>query len=953
MISPEIVEPVRRSVGRGEAIPRALAGASSSRSARKRPMTRRILASSSWLGSSVRFMTGRGVETPAGATRSRPWRGLSCRVRSLGSDAFSNFLGTVETAASRVGDQQRNVVRLGARAHAGEPDEILERFLEWVTDVGLEPYSAQEEALLEIMSGQHVILNTPTGSGKSLVALGMHFKAMCEGKRSFYTSPIKALVSEKFFELCAELGAEHVGMLTGDASINRDAPIVCCTAEVLANIALREGAYAHVDYVVMDEFHYYSDVDRGIAWQIPLITLPHVAFLLMSATLGDVSAFVEGIEKFTRRKVSVVRNAERPVPLDFAYRETPIHESIADLSQEGKAPIYVVNFTQREAAEQAQSLTSVNVCTKEEKQAIMAAIGGFRFDTGYGKDVRRFLQHGVGIHHAGLLPKYRTLVERLSQKGLLKIISGTDTLGVGVNVPIRTVLFSKLCKFDGQKVRILSVRDFKQIGGRAGRKGFDTRGSVVAQAPEHVIENKRLEQKATASGKKKFVRRKPPERGYVPWDASTFDTLITSEPEPLESQFSISHHLLLSVMKREIDASQRHGGYGRIVELIARSYEREAQKKRHRRHAAMLFRELRAAGVVEIVPHAVKTRSAVRVAEGLQRDFSLHHTLSLFLLVALDHLDPAAPTYALDVLTLVESILENPQAVLVRQLDKVKGELVAKLKAEGMEYEQRMEELERADIPKPLEEFTYRVFDAFRSKHPWVRGENVRPKSVARDMFEKFASFNEYVSEYGLARSEGVLLRYLTQAYKALVQTVPDTFKDEAVQDIEAFLRATLARVDSSLVTEWERMVAGGPVEDVETLVEPPPVDPAADARAFAARLRAEMHAIVKAMADGAFDEAEAATRAGDDPWTADRFEAAVNEFAQEHGRLRCDHESRLSSFTRIHEQSPRVWIVQQTLLGPEGETEWMVEAEVDLPKPTKDAPVPDGPFVRVTRVGV
>ncbi len=848
--------------------------------------------------------------------------------------------------------QQGNPVRLGAHVAAGDPDAVLERFLAWVSDVGLTPYAAQEEALLELMAGQHVILNTPTGSGKSLVALAVHFKALCEGKRSFYTSPIKALVSEKFFDLCDELGAENVGMLTGDASINRDAPIVCCTAEVLANMALREGAYAPIDYVVMDEFHYYSDPDRGMAWQIPLLTLPEVTFLLMSATLGDVSVFEDGIARMTGRSVSVIRNAERPVPLDFEYRETPIHETIADLAQEGRAPIYVVNFTQREAAEQAQSLTSVNVCTKEEKQQIAAAIGGFRFDTAYGRDVRRFLGHGIGIHHAGLLPKYRTLVERLSQKGLLKIISGTDTLGVGVNVPIRTVLFSKLCKFDGQKVRILSVRDFKQIGGRAGRKGFDTRGSVVAQAPEHVIENKRLEQKAAGSGKKKFVRRKPPERGYVPWDESTFRTLIESEPEPLESVFTITHHLLLSVMKREIDASKRHGGYARIVELIARSYERPAQKHRHRRTAAMLFRELRAAGVIEIVPRVVQGRNAVRIAEGLQRDFSLHHTLSLFLLEALEHLDPEAPGYALEVLTLVESILENPHAVLRRQLDKAKGDLVAKLKADGVEYEQRMEELERVDFPKPSQDFIYGLFDAFRAKHPWVAGENVRPKSIARDMYEKYASFNEYVAEYGLARSEGVLLRYLTQAYKALVQSVPETFKDEGVRDIEAFLRATLARVDSSLVTEWERMVAGGPVEAVEMLVEPPPVDPAADARAFAARLRAEMQAIVKALADGAFEEAEAATRAGEDPWTAERFEAALESFVQEHGALRFDHAARLAEHTHVRQQSPRVWIVQQTLLSAEGPTDWAVEAEVDLPKPTKEHPVPDGPLVRVTRIG-
>jgi superfamily II RNA helicase len=168
-----------------------------------------------------------------------------------------------------------------------EPDRILDLFLEWATEAGFELYPAQEEALLELYAGRHVILNTPTGSGKSLVALGLHFKGVCERRASIYTSPIKALASEKFFALCDAFGAERVGMLTGDASINPDAPIICCTAEVLANRVLRDPE-PDLPYVVMDEFHYYSDRARGVAWQIPLISLPHTRFLLMSATLGDV-----------------------------------------------------------------------------------------------------------------------------------------------------------------------------------------------------------------------------------------------------------------------------------------------------------------------------------------------------------------------------------------------------------------------------------------------------------------------------------------------------------------------------------------------------------------------------------------------------------------------------------------------------------------------------------------
>lgn len=820
-------------------------------------------------------------------------------------------------------------------------DEILERFLTWVGQRGLELYPAQEEAILEVMGGQHVILATPTGSGKSLVAIAMHFRAMCLGRKSAYTSPIKALVSEKFFDLCKQLGASNVGMMTGDASINPRAPVLCCTAEILANQALRSAEQTPVDDVVMDEFHYYSDADRGMAWQLPLLTMPHATFLLMSATLGDVSDFERKIEEFTGRPVALVSSTDRPVPLELEYRETPLHETITDLTSQDRAPIYVVNFTQREAAEQAQSLTSVNLCTKEEKKAISAAIGGFRFDTHYGKDIRRYLHHGIGLHHAGLLPKYRTLVERLAQRGHLKIISGTDTLGVGVNVPIRSVLFTKLCKFDGEKVRILAVRDFKQISGRAGRKGFDDRGWVVAQAPEHVIENKKLEAKAAAGkgNKKKFVRKKPPERGYVPWDESTFTKLIESDSEALESRFTVTHGMLLTMLDREFNVDKPDGGYRRLIEIIGRSYERAGAQTRHRRTAAQLFRHLRAVGIVDFEHPQGWPRRCVRVSPALQKDFSLNHTLSLYLLNALDQLDPEAPDYALDVLSLVESVLENPRAVLMGQLNFVKGELVARLKAEGMEYDQRMEELEKADYPKPGAEFIYATFDAFRVTHPWVRGENVSPKSIARDMVERFMSFNEYIKQYGLGRSEGVLLRYLSQAYRTLVQNVPRSYRTDDMEDIIASLRATLARVDSSLVSEWERMVAGGDVDEVaevdEETAEPEPYDLAKDARALAARVRAEMHAVVKALAMEDYEEALGGLADDpDDAWSVLRLEAAMEPVREEEGSLSFDAQARAPSLTTITSKGERQWAVEYTFVGAQGPSPWRLQAEVDLRAP-------------------
>ncbi|CAN5158061.1 hypothetical protein BH09MYX1_BH09MYX1_06920 [soil metagenome] len=560
-------------------------------------------------------------------------------------------------------------------------DTILEHFLAYVEAAGLTLYPAQEEAILELVSGKNVILATPTGSGKSLVAEALHFISLAKGQRSIYTCPIKALASEKFFTLSRELGPENVGLMTGDAGVNRDAPIICCTAEILSNMALRDGKNADVDNVVMDEFHYYADRGRGVAWQIPLIELPNARFLLMSATLGNTEPFEEYLTQLTGLPTAVVRSSHRPVPLDFTYRETPLHETVADLVNKGKSPIYIVGFTQRACAEEAQNLMSVDFSTKEEKKAITEALYGVRFDSPYGKDFQRFLRHGVGLHHAGLLPKYRLTVEKLAQRGLLKIICGTDTLGVGVNVPIRTVVFTKLCKYDGEKTAILSVRDFLQISGRAGRKGFDDQGSVVAQAPEHVIENLRLEAKAGSDPvkKKRIVKKKPPERGYVHWDKSTFDRLCTAPPEPLVSRFQVSHGMIVNVLQRE------GGGCLALGRLIKRSHERPVDKKRHGKTAFAMFKSLVDAEIVQIETDDEGHRRVVLHGD-LQREFSLNQTLSLYLLDAIEHLDRESPSYALDLLTLVESILESPDLVLQKQLDHLKTEKMGEMKAAGVEY---------------------------------------------------------------------------------------------------------------------------------------------------------------------------------------------------------------------------------------------------------------------------
>ncbi|GMU61440.1 MAG: DEAD/DEAH box helicase [Myxococcaceae bacterium] len=819
---------------------------------------------------------------------------------------------------------------LPAKGSRLSADEVLDRFVTYVSGTGLTLYPAQEEAILELLGGKHVVLATPTGSGKSLVALALHFMAMAEGKTSFYTCPIKALVNEKFFALCDAFGAEAVGMMTGDAAINRDAPILCCTAEILSNLSIRQQRQ-FADVVVMDEFHYYGDKDRGVAWQVPLLSLPDTQFLLMSATLGDTSAIAQSVFDITKREVVEVRSAQRPVPLEFRYAESPLHETVQDLLHENRAPIYLVNFTQRSAAEQAQNLMSVDVCTKEEKQKLKEALAGARFDTPFGKDLKRLLLHGLGLHHAGLLPKYRRTVERLSQQGMLKVISGTDTLGVGVNIPIRTVLFTQLCKFDGEKSIILPVRDFQQIAGRAGRKGFDDQGYVVAQAPAHVIENARLAQKK-AEGKRNVTLQKPPQKGYVHWDKSTFERLTVSQPEKLESRFTVTHALLVNLLQAYQDAST--SGYRRLVELVALSHTSAVIKGRLLKHARALFRSLVGAGVVQVAKKTPTMPAHVKVAEGLQKEFSLNHTLSLFLLEVLPKLDPTLETYAVDVLTLVESILESPDAVLYAQRDRAKDEKIRELKAQGVEYEQRMIELEKVDYPKPNAEFIYGTFDEFAAKHPWVGHENIRPKAVARELFEKCQTFNEFVKEYGVQRSEGVLLRYLSDVYKTVVQNVPESARTEALEDIAAYLLTTLKHTDSSLLEEWEAMRYG---RQLGLVVKPgeeaprPRRDLAKDEKGLKARVRAELHQLVRLLAKKDYEEVMEQLPPESELLDAKALEAALAPYWAEHPSLDVTPRARQPVLTQLSLVEPRLWTVRHALIDPKGEQDWYLEGVVDL----------------------
>ena len=809
------------------------------------------------------------------------------------------------------------------RATGDDPDELFASFAAWADECGTPLYPAQQDALIELLGGANVILATPTGSGKSLVATGAQYAALAAGARSYYTAPIKALVSEKFFALCAVFGGGNVGMLTGDAAVNADAPIIACTAEILANIALREGAQADIGLVVMDEFHFYGDPDRGWAWQVPLLELPRAQFLLMSATLGDVTFLREDLTRRTGRPTALIANAERPVPLYYSYATTPMHETIAELLDTKQSPVYVVHFTQQSALERAQALMSVNVCTKDEKAAIAELIGAFRFTTAFGSTLSRLVRHGIGVHHAGMLPKYRRLVEQLAQAGLLKVICGTDTLGVGINVPIRTVVFSALSKYDGTRSRLLNAREFHQIAGRAGRAGYDTAGTVIVQAPDHEVENLKAFAKVADDPKKrrKLVRRKVPE-GMVPWSEATMTRLVEATPEPLTSNMRVSTAMILDVVDRPGDP------FIAMRRLLTDNHEPRKRQLTHIREAVGIARSLLQAGVLERLAEPEADGRRYRLTVDLPADFALNQPLSTFALAAIDALDPASETPALDVVSVIEATIEDPRQILAAQLKKARGEAVAQMKAEGIEYEERIALLDDVTYPKPLEELLRHIYAVYLQSNPWAADGQLSPKSVVREMWERAMTFREYISVYGLVRSEGAVLRYLSDVFKALRSGVPAAARTEELTDLVEWLGELVRQVDSSLLDEWEQLTSPDQPLDAPVAVPARPRPLTGNERAFTAMVRNALFRRVELFARRRWNDlGELDSGSG---WTAQRWEQVIADYFTEHDDVGTGADARGPALLII-DRGPTLWRVRQILDDPAGDHDWGIEVEVDL----------------------
>ncbi|WP_048772859.1 DEAD/DEAH box helicase [Cellulomonas flavigena] len=880
----------------------------------------------------------------------------------------------------------------------GDDDALYEAFMSWAASTGRRLYPHQEEALVEILAGNHVIAATPTGSGKSMIALAAHFTSMAHGGRSYYTAPLKALVSEKFFDLVSLFGADNVGMVTGDVSLNADAPIVCCTAEILANQSLREGPSLDADMVVMDEFHFYGDRQRGWAWQVPLLELTAPQVVAMSATLGDTSHFERSWKERTGRDVALVDDAERPVPLEFDYVVDRLPDTVERLLGEGRWPVYIVHFSQRDAVATAQSFDRSSLISADQKKEIAAQLAGVSFTKGFGQTLKSLLAQGIGVHHAGMLPRYRRLVERLTQAGLLPIVCGTDTLGVGINVPIRTVLMTSLVKYDGRRIRHVSAREFHQIAGRAGRAGFDTVGFVRVLAPEHEVESARERARLSAAQeaardareakrarKKSAKKRKGPEAGEVSWTRSTFDRLVEAAPEKLTSRFEMTHAMVLNVLAGAPAAGRDPGEH--LVWLARNNDDPVSDRNPHLRRLGEIYTSMKQAGVVEHVSSSRASASGeprLRAATDLPDDFALNQPLSPFALAALELLDPGSPTFALDVVSVIESVLEDPRPLLFAQEKAARAEAVAAMKAEGLEYEERMAALEDVTWPRPLASLLGDAFAVYVRANPWIGDQEISPKSVVREMIENALTFTGIVGRYDVGRSEGIVLRYLTDAYRALRQIVPDELMTEELRAIISWLSALIRAVDSSLLDEWEAMSTGQALPASEGdgtqgtelafgADEDGTVAFSANRHAFRTAIRRALFERVEAMSRddvGALARLDEACRTPiASPWGEEEWDGVLERYWAEHEWIGIDQRARATSLCALNEAPTRedvlelapaaapsaamraqaarieelsetvddapagsLWLATQTLVDPEEDMDWRIVALVDVP---------------------
>jgi hypothetical protein len=692
----------------------------------------------------------------------------------------------------------------------------------------LEPYPVQEQAIREIMAGKSVLVSVPTGTGKTIMAKAAIFSAMERGKTAIYTTPLRALTEEKYRELCDDFGPGWVGMATGDFKINREAPIQVEVAEILWNRIVSEKNVAPADVVIMDEGHYFNDNERGYVWEQSMIGLdPRSQLVVLSATVGHPERFCHWVELTRRQSMTLVESRERKVPLVHEYREEFLIDTVKDLAHKGEVPAVVFVFGRELCFEVARLLKSCRRFTTDEERAkIEAACDEALLPSGASKELKPLLAHGIGIHHAGILPRYKQLVEQLTLERLIKFVVCTETIAAGINLPAKTVVFPSLRKYIQKQPRLVTAAEYHQMSGRAGRPQFDDKGLAITLAPEDVVSD--LKKELKDAGKRPGLdeakirksvynrhRSDAQRKGEVIWSPEAHAELVKGEPAELRSRTKITAEQVLALGLPdltttvlpgvvltggapavaaeidEIEASLPPSMRLNIVTVIDHLLLEDRDKRAHHKLLAQLVANMRALDVID--------EHGKQVAGHMIRDLQGVDGLFVYYILFREQLD------YVDMRALLELLVDHD--VIQRMLDR-KGEDAkrewcrARLRELRMENPQVAWEDVEAEWDKAHPRVLSRVEEIHQQfsslvPHPELHGGK-KQKNVWARMEDENLSFLELVEKEGLEHEEGSLFSYLIRVMN-FAKKLAEASQLDQFAEIAEKIKNVVGRVDIRL----------------------------------------------------------------------------------------------------------------------------------------------------------
>ncbi|HLU67207.1 MAG TPA: DEAD/DEAH box helicase [Kofleriaceae bacterium] len=691
---------------------------------------------------------------------------------------------------------------------------------------GLEPYPVQEQAFSRIFAGDSVLVTVPTGTGKTLMAKAAIHRALELGQRAIYTTPLRALTEEKHRELAADFGEERVGFQTGDYKVNTDAPVQVVVAEILWNRIFGDRTSAPAEVVVMDEGHYFNDPERGYVWEQSIIGLdPRTQLVILSATVGHPDRFCHWVELTRQVPMHLVESRERRVPLYHEYREAYLVEVVRELAAAGDVPAILFVFGREQCFETARLLKSCRRFTSDEEKAIIEKrCGEVLLDGGAADELRALFTHGIGVHHAGVLPRYKALVEELALERLIKFVVSTETISAGINLPAKRVVFPSLRKYVKKKGRLVTPAEYHQMAGRAGRPQFDTEGIAITLAPEAVVQEIRKEiSDARKRGRvidEEKVRKSVYARARseaqrtqdASWDAAVHQQIVKGEPAELRSRTRITAEQILAIGLPDLAAVALPGTAPApdgeappaeklppwmkldIVTVVDNLLLGDREKRDAHRQLAFVTDNLRALGVVD--EHGVQVAGQIiGQLQGLDGPF-------IYYLLMNHQLDYD------DVRELCELLVDHDviQRLLDRKEEDKKREWIKNRLREMRQdspqasWEDAEEEYERA-FPRVLSRIE-EIHQEFQAKvpHPELHGGKVR-KTVWATIEDQELGFLEMVDRHRLAHEEGSLFTYLARVMK-VARKLHEAAAVEQAATIEQRIRSYLAVVDARLASQ-------------------------------------------------------------------------------------------------------------------------------------------------------